>query len=82
MKQKTKLIIKIYIIILIIAFFIGPHLGLVKTELVYNITCDNGTTQIFNEETLIVCGKENPFKEQIRYEIERDPFYIPINPLA
>lgn len=49
-----------YAIILMIAFSIGPYIGIVENTVLYNITCFSGEVEWFNETTEVVCGKTNP----------------------
>ncbi len=60
MKESTKLILWGIGILYVIIFFSAPYLGIVKHELVYNMTCDNGTLEFFNKSSETVCGEKNP----------------------
>ncbi len=74
MDDKIKLYLKIYGCILVIAFLTGPQAGLVKYDLVYNMTCDDGTIEWFNQTKEIVCGERNPFYVEEDYKYEYNYF--------
>ncbi len=60
MKQEYKRYLYVYLAFLFFIFLISPYLGTIEYETIYNITCDNGSVEIFDNETLFVCGQENP----------------------
>ena len=60
MNETTKMYLYAYLALLAFLFIVSGSLGVIEHRLVYNITCDNGDFEEFNESTLIVCGEENP----------------------
>lgn len=64
-KEKQRYIIA-YLIILLISFVGGAHFGIVTHEIVYNITCFDGSVEWFNESTIEVCGQENPLTYEVK----------------
>lgn len=65
MKEQTKTILMIYSLVLLVAFFMGSYIGVIEFELVYNMTCDNGSVEIFNKNTSTVCGGDNPLHSDL-----------------
>lgn len=61
MDRETKIKLAMgYGIFLFLIFLFAPYFGLVTYHVVYNMTCEDGHVEVFNESTEFVCGKDNP----------------------